>query len=114
MRGADVSTMLGDAGQFARRRPEVLLAGTVLAGLLVARLLKASRRAAPEPWTSAGRWHETLQKGTQAVSAAADTVKQGAKARGLNPEALVEKLTGARLGKHALIAGSRLWRKSGK
>jgi len=97
MRDADVSTMLGDAGRFARRRPEVLLAGTVLAGLLVARLLKA-RNAAPEPWTSAARWHETLQKGTRAVSAAADTVKHGAIARGLNPEALV-------------IAGSRrLWR----
>ena len=85
MRGADVSTMLGDAGRFARRRPEVLLAGTVLAGLVVARLLKAPRHAAPEPWTSARRWHETLQKGTQAVSAAADIVKQGAKAGGLNP-----------------------------
>ena len=35
-------TMLGDAGQFARRRPEVFLGGTLLAGLLVARFLKAS------------------------------------------------------------------------
>jgi hypothetical protein len=112
MRGADVSMMLGNAGQFARRRPEVLLAGTVLAGLLVARLLKASRHAAAEPWTSVGHWHETLQKGTQAVSAAADTLKQGAEARGLNPETLVEKVTGSRLGKHVVIAGSRLWRKS--
>jgi len=109
MRDADVSTMLGDAGRFARR-PEVLLAGTVLTGLFVARLLKASRHAAPEPWTSAGLWRETLQKGTQAVSVAADTVRHGAKARGLNPEALVEKVTGARLGKR--VAGSRLWRKS--
>ncbi len=97
MRDADVSTMLGDAGRFARRRPEVLLAGTVLAGLLVARLLKA-RHAAPEPWTSAARWHETLQKGTKVVSAAADSVKQGAIARGLNPEALV------------IAGGRRLWR----
>lgn len=110
MRDADVSTMLGDAGRFARR-PEVLLAGTALTGLLVARLLKASRHTAPEPWTSAGRWRETLQKGTQAVSAAAETVKQGAKARGLNPEALVEKVTEARLGKRA-AGSSRLWRKS--
>ena len=109
MRDAEVSTMIGDAGRFARR-PEVLLAGTVLTGLFVARLLKASRHAAPEPWTSAGRWRETLQKGTQAVSTAADTVKHGAKARGLNPEALVEKVTGARLGKR--VAGSRLWGKS--
>jgi hypothetical protein len=109
MRDADVSTMIGDAGRFARR-PEVLLAGTVLTGLFVARLLKASRHPAPQPWTSAGRWRETLQKGTQAVSMAADTVKHGAKARGLNPEALVEKVTRARLGRRA--AGSRLWGKS--
>ena len=109
MRDADVSTMLGDAGRFVRR-PEVLLAGTALTGLLVARLLKASRHPAPQPWTSAARWRETLQKGTQVVSAAADTVKQGAKARGLDPEALVEKVAGARRGKH--VAGSRLWRKS--
>jgi len=109
MRDAEVSTMIGDAGRFARR-PEVLLAGTVLTGLFVARLLKASRHPAPQPWTSAGRWRETLQKGTQAVSTAADTVKHGAKARGLNPEALVEKVTGARLGKR--VAGSRLWGKS--
>ena len=103
VRGTDFPTMLRDAGQFARRRPEVLLAGTVLAGLLVARLLNASRLAAAEPWTSAGRWRETLQKGTQAVSAAADIVKQGAEARGLNPETLVEKVTGSRLGKHVVF-----------
>ena len=113
VRGTDFPTMLRDAGQFARRRPEVLLAGTILTGLLVASLLKATRRGAAEPWTSAtGRWHETLQKGTQAVSAAADTVKQGAEARGLNPKTLVERVTGSRLGKHVVIAGSRLWRKS--
>ena len=103
VRGTDFPTMLRGAGQFARRRPEVLLAGTVLAGLLVARLLNASRLAAAEPWTSAGRWRETLQKGTQAVSAAADIVKQGAEARGLNPETLVEKVTGSRLGKHVVF-----------
>jgi hypothetical protein len=77
MRGADLPTMLRDAGQFARRRPEVLLIGTILTGLLVASLLKASRRGAAEPWTSrTGHWHAALQKGTQAVSAAADTLKQ--------------------------------------
>ena len=44
MRGADFPTMLRDAGHFAQRRPEVLLAGTILTGLVVASLLKASRR----------------------------------------------------------------------
>ena len=42
VRTTNFQTMLGDAGQFARRRPEVFLGGTLLAGLLVARFLKAS------------------------------------------------------------------------
>jgi hypothetical protein len=113
MRGADFATMMRDAGQFARRRPEVLLAGTILTGLLVASLLKTSRRGPAAPWTSApGRWHAALQKGTQAASAAADTLKQSAQARGLRPEALVEKVTGSRLGKYVAITGNRPWRKS--
>jgi hypothetical protein len=91
LRGADFPTMLRDAGRFARRRREVLLVGTFLTGLLVGRFLKASRRGAAEPWTSAtGRWHEALQKGTRVVSAAAHSLKQGAEARGLRPEAVVE------------------------
>jgi hypothetical protein len=113
MRGADFPTMLRDAGQFARRRPEVLLAGAILTGLLVASLLKASGRGAAEPWTSAtGRWRAALQKGTQAVSGAGDTLKQGADARGLSPEAVVEKVTGSRLGKYVAIVSSRQGRKS--
>jgi hypothetical protein len=113
MRGADFPTMLRDAGQFARRRPEVLLAGTILTGVLVATLLKASRRGAAEPWTSAtGRWHAALQKGTQAVSAAADALKQGAEAQGLSPEAVVEKVTGSRFGKYVAIVSNRQGRKS--
>jgi hypothetical protein len=112
MRGADFPTMLRDAGRFARRRREVLLVGTFLTGLLVGRFLKASRRGAAEPWTSAtGRWPEALQKGTRVVSAAAHSLKQGAEARGLSPEAVVENLTGSRLGKQVAIAGNRLWRK---
>jgi hypothetical protein len=112
MRGADFPTMLRDAGRFARRRPEVLLVGTILTGVLVASLLKASRRGAVEPWTSAtNRWHEAMQKGTQAVSAAADTLKKGAEVRGLSPKAVVEKVTGSRLGKHLAIVGNRHWRK---
>jgi hypothetical protein len=113
IRGADFPTILRDAGQFARRRPEVLLGVTILTGLLAARFLKASRRGAAEPWTSAaGRWHEALQKGTQVVSAAADTLKQGAEARGLSPAAVVEKVTESRLGKHVAIAANRHWGKS--
>ena len=82
LRGTEIPTILRDAGQFARRRPEVLLAGTILTGLVVERLLKFSRRGPAEPWAPAtGRWHAALQKGTQAVSAAADTLKQGAEAQ---------------------------------
>jgi hypothetical protein len=113
IRGADFATILRDAGQFARRRPEVLLGVTILTGLIAARFLKASRRGAAEPWTSAaGRWHEALQKGTQVVSAAADTLKQGAEARGLSPAAVVEKVTESRLGEHVAIAANRHWGKS--
>jgi hypothetical protein len=72
----------------------VLLAGTILTGLLVASLLKAARRGAAERWTPAtGRWHAALQKSTQAVSAAADTLKQGAEARGLSPDSVVKTVT---------------------
>jgi len=82
IRGTEFPTMLRDAGRFARRRPEVLLAGTILTGLLVARLLKDSRRSPATPWASATRrWQAALEKGTQAVSAAADTLKQGAEAQ---------------------------------
>jgi hypothetical protein len=113
MRGTDFPTMLRDAGQFARRRPEVLLAGTILTGLLVASLLKAARRGAAERWTPAtGRWHAALQKGTQAVSAPADTLKRGAEARGLSPDSVVKTVTGSRLGKYVASAGNRQWRKS--
>jgi hypothetical protein len=113
MRGTDFPTMLRDAGRFARRRPEVLLAGTILTGLLVASLLKVSRRSTATPGTLApGRWHSVLQKGTQAASAAADTLKQGADARGLSPVAVVQKVTGSRLGKYVASAGDRQWRKS--
>ena len=54
VRGADFPTILRDAGQFARR-PEVLLGGTIVTGLLVARFLKTSKRGAAEPWSSAAR-----------------------------------------------------------
>ncbi len=109
VRGADFSTILRDASQFARRRPEVLLGGTIATGLLVAYFLKASKRGAAEPWSSAaGRWHEALQKSAQVVSSAADTLKQRAGARGLSPEAVVEKVTGNQPEKHIAIVGDRL------
>ena len=100
MRETEFPTMLREAGQFARRRPEVLLAGTILTGLLVARLLGTSRRRQAEPWASAtGRLHAALQKGTQAVSAAADTLKEGAGAQydaiAANSRRAAEKLTGS-------------------
>jgi hypothetical protein len=99
LRGTEFPTILRDAGQFARRRPEVLLAGTILTGLLVERLLTSSRRGPAEPCASAtGRWHAALQKGTQAVSTAADTLKQGAEAQYVaiagNRRRFAEKLTG--------------------
>ena len=46
--------MLGDAGQLARRRPEMFVGGTLLAGLIVARFLKASTRRNAELTTRAG------------------------------------------------------------
>jgi hypothetical protein len=77
VRGADFPTILRDASQFARRRPEVLLGGTIATGLLVAYFLKVSKRGAAEPWSSAaGRWHEALQKSAQVVSSVADTLKR--------------------------------------
>jgi hypothetical protein len=112
MRGTDIPTMLRDAGQFARRRPEVLLAGAIVTGLLFASLVKASRGGAAESWTSTGRWQAALQKGAQAVSAGADSLKEGAEARGWSPDSVVETITGSRLGKYAAIAGNRQWRKS--
>jgi hypothetical protein len=99
MRETEFPAMLRDAGQLARRRPELLFAGTVLTGLLVARLLEGSRRASAQPLASAtGRLHAALQKGTQAVSAAADTLKHGAEAQygaiAENSRRATEKLTG--------------------
>jgi hypothetical protein len=109
VRGADFPTILRDVGQFARRRPEVLLGGTIVTGLLVARFLKASKRGAAEPWSSAaGRWHEALQKSAQVFSSAADTLKKGAEARGLSPEAVVGKVTGPQLGEPIAIVGDHV------
>jgi len=95
----------------------VLLAGTILTGLVMGlvmeRLLKSSRRGPAVPWAPAtGRWHAALQKGTQAVSAAADSLQRGAEARGLSSDSVVETITGSRLGKYIALAGNRQRRKS--
>jgi hypothetical protein len=42
LRERDLEGLLEDVEQFARRRPELFLAGTFLAGLLLARFLKSS------------------------------------------------------------------------
>src|SRR5215467_4194280 len=112
VREADLPTMLRDARQLARRRPEVVLAGGFLTGLLVGHYLKVSRTGAAGPWTSASCWQEALQRGTQIVSAAADTLKQGVEARGLSRDSVVEKVTGSRLAKHVALAGNRHWWRS--
>ena len=108
MRGADFPTMLRDARRLARR-PEVVLVGTVVTGLLVARFVKVRRRRATAPWRlAAGRWNDALQKGAQVVSAAADALREGAEARGLRPEAVVDSVTGSRLAKHIALIGDRI------
>ena len=104
MRETDWPTMMRDAGEFARRRPEVLVVGGFLAGFLVARYLGPSRRRQISPWRStAGRWHEALQKGAQVVSSAADTLRETAESQGLSPGTVVEKV-----GKHLALVGDRI------
>src|SRR5215475_13578890 len=104
VREADLPTVLRDAGQFSRRRPEVLVVGGFLTGFLVARFLGPSRRRADNPWRSAaGRWHEALQKGAHVVASAADTLKETAQTRGFSPETVAEKV-----GKHLALVGDRI------
>jgi hemerythrin superfamily protein len=108
MRGADFPTMLRDARWFARR-PEVILAGSVVTGLLVARFVKVRRRRAAAPWRlAAGRWNDALRTGAQVVLAATDALREGAKARGLRPGAVVDNATGSRLAKHIALIGDRI------
>src|SRR5262245_23745933 len=109
---SDFPTMFRDARQLARRRPELFVAGGFLAGLLVGRYVTVSRRGAAGPWTSAARWQEALEKGTQVLSAAAGTLQHGAEARGFSPERLVDKVAGSRLAKQVALAGERYWGKS--
>jgi hypothetical protein len=100
IRESDLRAMLRDARELARRRPEVLIAGTILTGLVVASLLRASTRSVARPSAlTRGHWYAALKKGTQAASVVADALKQGAEARSLNPEAVVGKMTRSRLWK---------------
>jgi len=108
VRGADFQTMLRDAGQFARRRPEVLIGGTIVTGLLVVGFFKVSKRGAAEPWSAAGRWVEALQKSARVVSSAADTLKKDVEARGLSPEAVLEKVSESQLGKSIALVSDRV------
>ena len=108
LRAADFPTMLRDAGRFARR-PEVVVVVTMVAGLLVVRVLKPSRRRAADPWRSAaGRWNGAIQKGAQIVSVAADTLREGVEAHGLRPQAVVENVTGSRLANYIALIGDRI------
>ncbi len=45
LRGKDISTLLQDVGALARRRPELVLGGAVLLGMLGGRFLKSSGRS---------------------------------------------------------------------
>jgi hypothetical protein len=45
LRGKDASSLLSDVSQLARRRPELVLGGAVLLGMLGGRFLKSSGRA---------------------------------------------------------------------
>src|SRR5262252_4243138 len=116
-------TTPSDAAGRLARRPEVLAAGAFLTGLLVARFLRVPTRRVDQSWRAAAdRWREAVQKGAQvasaaaaqAASSAADTLRQTAESRSLRPETVVEKVTGARLGKQLAVFGDHLMRANPK
>lgn len=49
LRGRDIGDVLGQVAGFARQQPVAFFAGSVLAGLLLARFLKSESRTAPYP-----------------------------------------------------------------
>lgn len=110
MDGTDLSTMLRDAGRFARR-PEVLVVGTIVTGLLVAHVLKVRREARKPWWSTPRRWNHALQKGAQAMSSATDTLtdtlRRGTPVRDLSSLAS-KTLRGSELGKYLASVGDRL------
>jgi hypothetical protein len=57
LRERDVSELIGDAREFARRQPELFFAGAVALGFLVARMIRSAGRGtqAAQPSTSASR-----------------------------------------------------------
>jgi hypothetical protein len=50
LRNKDITALLADARQLARRQPAIFIGGSFAAGLLAARFLKSSRRADDERW----------------------------------------------------------------
>ncbi len=52
LRDRDLSTFVRDTESFARRHPDVFLGGTFLAGLLLARFLKASSSSQDDDWNA--------------------------------------------------------------
>jgi hypothetical protein len=55
LRGHELTDVIRDAETFARRRPDVFLGGTFLAGLLLARFLKASGERQETDWDGTDR-----------------------------------------------------------
>ena len=122
MDGTDLSTMLRDAGRFARR-PEVLVVGTIVTGLLVAHVLKVRREARKPWWSMPRRWDHALPKGARAMSSA--TLQKGAHVMSSATDTLTDTLgrgsgvrdlsflssktfPGSGLGKYLAIVGDRL------
>ena len=50
LRNKDITALLADARQLARRQPAIFIGGSFAAGLLAARFLKSSRRDDDERW----------------------------------------------------------------
>ncbi len=76
LRQSDLNTLVRDTESFARRRPEVFLGGTILAGLMLARFLKASA-----PDTADGSKGSSYSAGAQA---AYQPVRTGTGAQGVS------------------------------
>jgi hypothetical protein len=69
LRQSDLSNLVRDTESFARRRPEVFLGGTIIAGLMLARFLKASAPANGGSKHSAGaKAYQPVRTGSQGVS----------------------------------------------
>jgi ElaB/YqjD/DUF883 family membrane-anchored ribosome-binding protein len=93
VRTAELQRFVRDAGQFARRRPEVLIGGAFLTGLLVGLLLPSTgqedelmgktRDSLLDEVKELGQ--EALETGKQIASAATETVRQGVETQTTQP-----------------------------